>query len=101
MKQLTRSLGLKTFLTMFLLAAFQTIMWAQDAGGTSTDVKITTDSGNWYSRPWVWIIGAIIFIILLVALMGGGSSRTTVVRDGAPRRTVTRTTTVDDDVDVV
>jgi len=40
------------------------------------DVDINKgDSGNWYTQPWVWIVGAAIFILLLVALLRGNSSR--------------------------
>ena len=41
----------------------------------SADVKvdITTDKGgNWYTQPWVWVVGAAVFILLLVALLRGG-----------------------------
>lgn len=37
------------------------------------DVDINTHSGNnWYASPWVWIVGAAVFILLLVALTRGG-----------------------------
>ena len=32
-------------------------------------------SSNWYASPWVWVVGAAIFILLLVALTRGNSSR--------------------------
>ena len=42
------------------------------------DVNINADSGgNWYSSPWVWVIGAAVFILLLVAILRGGGSRNT------------------------
>ena len=37
------------------------------------DVDINTNKGdNWYASPWVWIVGAAVFILLLVALTRGG-----------------------------
>ena len=40
------------------------------------DVDINKgDGGNWYAQPWVWIVGAAVFILLLVALLRGNSSR--------------------------
>lgn len=58
---------------------------AQDA---KVDVDITkSGSTGGGGFPWLWIVGAIVFIILLVALLGnrGGTDRIiekkTVVRD--------------------
>lgn len=57
---------------------------AQDNGGGGGSVSVTktttTHSENWYTAPWVWIVGAAIFILLLIALVRGGSSRTTTTR---------------------
>ena len=30
------------------------------------------DDSQWYTQPWVWIVGAAVFILLLVALLRGG-----------------------------
>jgi len=45
------------------------IAFAQDK---KIDVDINTNGGNWYAQPWVWIVGAAVFILLLVALTRGG-----------------------------
>jgi hypothetical protein len=46
---------------------------AQDGDTKKIDVNIGTESeASWYSAPWVWIVGAAVFILLLVALMRGG-----------------------------
>lgn len=52
------------------------------------DVSKTTSSSNWYASPWVWIVGAAVFILLLVALTSGSRSssdrvveKRTVIRD--------------------
>ena len=58
------------FLSIISLASF-----AQDNGG-GVSVSINKDGGgSWYSHPWVWVIGAAIFILLLVALLRGGSNK--------------------------
>ena len=47
------------------------ITYAQDK---QVDVNINTSHGsNWYAQPWVWIVGAAVFILLLVALTRSGS----------------------------
>ncbi len=40
------------------------------------DVNINKGSdANWYASPWVWIVGAAVFILLLVALTRGSGRR--------------------------
>jgi hypothetical protein len=52
-----------------------------DGGAAVTVTKTSTShTENWYTAPWVWIVGAAIFILLLIALVRGGSSRTTTTR---------------------
>ena len=65
----------KLFLTV--LAAFLCgVSFSQDGETKKVDVNINTDGGgNWYSAPWVWIVGGAVFILLLVALMRGGGRR--------------------------
>lgn len=46
---------------------------AQDKG-TDINVNVNKGGGNWYTQPWVWIVGAAIFILLLVALLRGNNS---------------------------
>ena len=47
------------------------VSFAQDK---TVDVNINTNSGgSWYAQPWVWIVGAAVFILLLVALTRSGS----------------------------
>lgn len=45
--------------------------WAQDA--PAADIKVTTTESSssqmWYTSPWVWVVGAAVFILLLVALL--------------------------------
>jgi len=48
------------------------LMFAQEGTGTKIDVDINKDSAAWYASPWVWVVGAAVFILLLVALTRGG-----------------------------
>lgn len=51
------------FMVCGLLAA------AQDK---AVDVNVNVNKGsNWYQQPWVWIIGAAVFILILVAILRG------------------------------
>ena len=61
----------KAFLT-FMIALYSSMaLLAQET--KKVDVDINTNKGdNWYASPWVWIIGAAVFILLLVALTRGG-----------------------------
>jgi len=70
--------------TMFLtMLATLLGFWAaaQESGGASVNVTTTKSSTatseGWYASPWVWVVGAAVFILLLVALLnnrGGNKS---------------------------
>lgn len=77
-------LKLQQLFLMMVLFTLQLPLWAQEEPGgattkSSSSTKITvTDSTatDWYTSPWVWIIGAAVFILLLVALLSNrGSDR--------------------------
>lgn len=54
-------------------ALLSIIVFAQEKKA-EIDVDINKgNEANWYASPWVWVVGAAIFILLLVALMRGGS----------------------------
>ncbi len=85
----------RAYLTMMTILA-SVILFAQEK---STDINVNIDkdgdtAGNWYASPWVWVIGAALFIILLVALTSG-SRRSSGSSD---RVTVTKTVKRDTDV---
>jgi hypothetical protein len=63
----------KAYLT--LLAVLTNILLFAQEKSTQVDVDINKGDGgsNWYASPWVWIVGAAVFILLLVALTSGGS----------------------------
>jgi hypothetical protein len=61
---------LKRPLLAIVAVLMSVIAFAQDK---KVDVDINTNSGgNWYAQPWVWIVGAAVFILLLVALTRSG-----------------------------
>ena len=78
----------KAYLTL-LSVLTSIILFAQEKSTqVDVDVKKTTSSSNWYASPWVWIVGAAVFILLLVALTSGSRSssdrvveKRTVIRD--------------------
>lgn len=52
-----------------------TVMLFAQEKKAEIDVNIDKGGGsNWYASPWVWIVGAAVFILLLVALTRGRSS---------------------------
>ena len=58
-----------------IAALFSIVLFAQDK---ATDINVDVNKGgggNWYASPWVWIVGAAIFVLLLVALTRGGGRR--------------------------
>ena len=57
-----------SLLPLFLFASI--VVWAQDK---KVDVNINTkgDSSSFFTQPWVWVVGAAVFIIILVALLRG------------------------------
>jgi hypothetical protein len=63
---------MKKAILTFMAALYSTmVLLAQET--KKVDVDINTNKGdNWYASPWVWIVGAAVFILLLVALTRGG-----------------------------
>ena len=58
------------YLTLMTLL-FSVVLWAQEKT-TDVDINLNKEGGsNWYASPWVWIVGAAVFILLLVALTSG------------------------------
>ena len=81
-----------------LSVLISTLLFAQEKGtDVSVDVNKTTSSTTtWYTSPWVWVVGAAVFILLLVALTSGGRSRST--NSSGEKVTVTKTVRRDTDV---
>ncbi len=89
---------MKKVYLIFTTVLISVILFAQEKT-TKVDVNLNKDGNNaeWYASPWVWIVGAAVFIILLVALTSGGRSRRSSTTSG-DRVTVTKTVERDTDV---
>lgn len=59
----------KAGLAVAMILLFALKLFAQDKG---LDVDIDVNKGEWYTQPWVWIVGGAVFILLLVALLRSG-----------------------------
>jgi hypothetical protein len=99
MKKEVKPMQLKMLIMLLLFNIIQVALWAQESSsttssGSKTDVTVTTD--HWYASPWVWVVGAAVFILLLVALLGGGRGRSS--ETTSDRVTVTKTVERDTDV---
>lgn len=76
----------KAYLTL-LTVLTSIILFAQEkTAQVDVDVNKTTSTTTWYTSPWVWIVGAAVFILLLVALTSGSRGSDKVVE----KRTVIR-----------
>jgi len=36
------------------------------------DVNVNSNKNNFWGQPWVWVVGAAVFILLLVAILRSG-----------------------------
>jgi hypothetical protein len=88
MKQRMKAVITNIVLTVFAFFTGTVYVLAQDSQGSSS-VTTTTQTESWYVHPWVWIVGAALFILILVALIRGGR------KDSV---TITKTTTTDSNV---
>jgi hypothetical protein len=72
-----KNLQLLNSVRTLMLTLFATFLgvWAsaQETGGSSVNVTTTKSSSasaeGWYASPWIWVVGAAVFILLLVALL--------------------------------
>lgn len=107
MKQSKTMVSLKMFFALLIFNGLQLVLLAQDSTTSSTTTSTTSsntridmnEGGEWYTSPWVWVIGAAVFILLLIALLRGGNNRTDATR--TDKVTVTKTVREDRDTDVV
>ena len=108
MKQPVKFFALQSFLLTLFLILFNLVVLAQDSTSSSTtttttkktNISVTSDNttSTWYTSPWVWVVGAAIFILLLVALLSNRSGRDTVTT--SDRVTVKKTVERDRDTSV-
>ena len=69
--------AIKNTLRGFLLTLSTFVLSLAALAQEKTDINVDVNkgsSGNWYTQPWVWIVGGAIFILLLVALLRGNRS---------------------------
>ncbi len=59
---------------MFIAVLLSFSVYAQDKG-LDVNVDVNKKGSDWYTQPWVWIVGGAIFVLLLVALMRGSGNR--------------------------
>ncbi len=61
---------------LFFLSLFVSIVtFAQDTKKVDIDISAGGDDSGFFASPWVWVVGAAVFILLLVALLRGGNKR--------------------------
>lgn len=58
-----------SMLALALMLLFALKLFAQDKK-VDVDINVGKEA-NWYTQPWVWIVGGAVFILLLVALLRG------------------------------
>jgi cytochrome bd-type quinol oxidase subunit 2 len=58
-----------------LLAVISLFITALAMAQDKVDIDINAKESAWYASPWVWVVGAAVFILLLVALTRGRGSR--------------------------
>ena len=65
---------MKKFIALYIAAFYSIMLLAQEGQTKNVNIDINTDgnSASWYTSPWVWVVGAAVFILLLVALTRGG-----------------------------
>jgi hypothetical protein len=72
MKKISQYYARIVAVLLFNLAAL--VSFAQEKG-IDVDINVKKES-EWYQQPWVWIVGAAVFILLLTAILRGGGKRT-------------------------
>lgn len=61
------------YVTLLSMLASVYLFAQEKSAEIDVDINKGEGGGNWYASPWVWIVGAAVFILLLVALTSGGS----------------------------
>jgi hypothetical protein len=86
MKHLIKKISAKFYLTVLVFLSTIISVFSQDSSASSSSTTTQTTATTTHIQPWMWIVGAAIFLIILIALLRGGS------RDSV---TVSRTTTTE------
>lgn len=78
MKKKLMNIATRTFLLMVMLFT-NVVAFAQEEGANVVTKSTRTTSSStteWYSMPWVWVVGGAVFILLLTAILRGSDRRT-------------------------
>jgi len=66
---------MKKFYVSLVTIFLSVLMFAQETKKVDVDINAGGSDANWYASPWVWVVGAAVFILLLVALTRGSGRR--------------------------
>ena len=66
---------MKKIVFSFLAALYGSVLLAQETKDVNINLNTKGGGSNWYASPWIWVVGAAVFILLLVALMRGGGRK--------------------------
>ncbi|MFL5773589.1 MAG: hypothetical protein ACJ75F_10550 [Flavisolibacter sp.] len=67
---------MKKAVFVFVAALFSTMVALSQDGDKKVDINVNSKGDSaWYASPWVWVVGAAVFILLLVALTRGSGRR--------------------------
>ena len=96
MKLNVLKLSIQKVLLLFPAIFMCALIMAQDStvSSSSTSTSVTTEQTTWYTQPWAWVVGGIIFILILVALMRGGGDKS----GRTDKVTVTKSVKTDTDI---
>jgi hypothetical protein len=61
------------FVALIVFSLLSLATFAQEKG-LDVDINVKKES-EWYQQPWVWVIGAAVFVLLLVALLKGSNTQ--------------------------
>jgi hypothetical protein len=58
---------------LLVMATLTSLICLAQEKSAEVDININKDKGDsFWSTPWVWVVGAAVFILLLVAVSRGG-----------------------------
>lgn len=67
--------GIKNYMTRAFLSLgilLSTVVVFAQEKKLDVDIDVNDKSSTWYMQPWVWVVGAAVFILLLVAILRSG-----------------------------
>lgn len=58
-----------------VMAAITSMLAFAQEKSAEVDINLNKDGGGGWGAPWMWVVGAAVFILLLVALMRRNTSK--------------------------